>query len=237
MQIDYRVTSTVQRYVAGRELVDQLGATLHVDTQLRGPWPSSREVWQSIRGTHGVLIQDDCELVPNFKRHVEEIIRVRPHYVISLYRGWKFSEPRKPGSFIATNIRMNGPAVIMPRDEAADFVAWCDEWVRPEYHSYDTRIALWVRYTGRWFLFAEPNLVEHRQDLHSTMKGKGSNKGRFSRNFNPELPADHFWDPRIQGLCMRGWDVILTGQHKGMRKIPPTELIDKWHKQNRARRC
>jgi hypothetical protein len=234
-ELAIHITAVPERLHAAHDLLKILpDAILHVDEEKLGPWKPSREVWKNNKADHCLLLQEDTLLVPNFLHHVRRVIDLFPDNILSFYRGWK-GEIRG-ATFVGTNFRMNGPAICMPRDLAHEFVAWCDKYVKEDYQSYDTRIALFCKFTGRMQIFTDPSLVNHRQDVTSAM-GKGPNRlrNRSATNWDPNLPKDFQWKPKIIPSIVP-MKTLLTAECKALTQPIEESRIQRWHAANKKSR-
>ena len=150
---------------------------------LTDPWPDST--------THMVILQDDVVPADHFGIRVQQAVEQRPADIISLFVGGLPGPARK--AFLAA--QFNGEpfapirlarifhvvALVWPVDEIRSFVEWQQHARLPgptPPRSDDAIVGYWARVTHRTFWATVPCLVEHPDDVPSTIGRKPGSPGR-----------------------------------------------------------
>lgn len=93
-----------------------------------GVWDTARRAWEAATGDHHVVVDDDVTLPGNFDDVLAENVADR---VLALCDPWP------------------GASLCMPRSWIPEFLGWCAENVREDYHYDDARVHLWAHRTER----------------------------------------------------------------------------------------
>jgi hypothetical protein len=146
--------------------------TVLCDPEMRGCWFNARRAWLSApkEFTHCLVLSDDAEPIPEFRKYATAAISVNAAVPISFFCSNEDKIEvalRLNASWISYPCKGWGVALCMPVDMAQRFVAWCDEHTKDTWRADDTRMGLWCAMMG-WRLYASvPSLVQHA-DIPST---------------------------------------------------------------------
>lgn len=150
---------------------------------LTEPWPDHT--------THVVILQDDAVPCADFDIKVRAAVEQRPDDMISLFVGGLPGAARK--AFLAAQFKgepfapirlariFHVVALVWPVDEVRSFVEWQQHARMPgptPPRSDDAVIGYWARVTHRTFWATVPCLVEHPDDVPSTIGRKPGGAGR-----------------------------------------------------------
>lgn len=180
VNVAYAVVGDIRRLNRAVLLRDELDARLALDMD-EDSNTNHDKAWNMYHAGDDwlVVIEDDVELVPNFKKHVQDAIENLPEDgVLSLYTGYPRPErfavsravakARNTGaSYLKHNSMLWGPAVAMPTafiDEMLNYVSDSD-W------PYDERFSQWMIARGISAYYTMPSLVDHA-DIDSLL-GRG----------------------------------------------------------------
>lgn len=217
MNIHYRVQSC-----PGREQVrDRLLAGLPSSTEVivdegpdANPWRGFQKCIQPADGyTHLCVIQDDAVVCRNFSQAIESIVATYPDNLICLF---------VPGSAqttvrLMTKALMSGQtyvcyavpsskfipvvATVWPVAKATDLLEWSGEAHLPGHprpaKSDDAVCGLWARTRKEMVIVTVPSLVQHPDDVESTIgrpAKSGADRGRIAAyHIGDGDPLDYDW--------------------------------------------
>lgn len=139
-------------------------------------------------GTHFLVMQDDISLCRDFPRAVMDAVEDRPNNVLSLWVG----ALRQPTTKLYRQAQIHGErwvqiyfsdihhvvALVWPRWLAEEFLEWTSEGMLPgdgrDQQSDDAIVGAWARRTKNYVFAHVPCLVEHEDDVESTIgRGRG----------------------------------------------------------------
>lgn len=213
-KVVYRIQSHPSRRAVRQRLIDGLPScdieVIEHESDPPSPWAGYKECLRSISGaeneiTHAVILQDDSIACRNLPLAVNRIIEVIPDSPVCLFmpmvsatRRNATLAARQGQCFVEVIHRGFMPvvAVIWPRDKAEGFLEWSSthqslrrgNGQRIEHRSDDAMAHLWLR-TKREKAFATiPSLVQHPDDVPSTISRSGG--GRTAMFWH-----GHNWDP------------------------------------------
>lgn len=161
------------RRAAAVALADEIDATLVMDEAGEGEWPTHERAWRILAETDaswGVVVQDDAQPIPGFRRHLDAVLRAAPQRTcIGLYVGQR--RPSHVQSAVGAAIEQAdqcgagwlrasslcwGVGVALPREQIAAVID------RPCERPYDERIgAAYWSLLGLPVLYTWPSLVDH----------------------------------------------------------------------------
>lgn len=177
-----------------------LGEALPVSLSLHSstppdPWAGYKQVVRRAvdgEGTHFVVLQDDVTLCRDFPRAVRAAVDDRPNEVLSLWVGGL----RQPTTKLFRQAQISGQrwvqihfsdihhvvALVWPRWLAEEFLDWTENNMLPgdgrNQQSDDAIVGAWARRTKRYFIAHVPCLVEHEDDVESTIGRARGDAGR-----------------------------------------------------------
>lgn len=142
--------------------------------------------------SHGIVLQDDAIVCADFPPAVTAAIEERPEQVLSLWVGglpgrtrkdfWVAQKARDSWSRIYFRDIHHVVALVWPRPLAEEFLAWTDSSRMPgdcrQVQSDDAIVGAWARRTKKQFWACVPSLVEHDDDIPSTIGRPQGDKGR-----------------------------------------------------------
>lgn len=200
------------------------------------PWRGYQKCLADLPPTgHVAILQDDSLPCINFELALERVIAARPNDVISLFVGGLNNVTRKD---YFTNSKRNLPwspinfrdihhvvALVWPVDAARRFLAWVETAKIPGHghrmpRSDDAIIGCWARKETITVWATIPSLVEHPDDVPSTIGRRYSNgmeRGRTAIQFIGDGdPLEINWTV-TDGVEMSS---LLTA--RGRRRVRPT---------------
>lgn len=142
--------------------------------------------------SHFVVLQDDVILCREFPLAVRSAIRERPDSVLSLWVGGL----RQPTTKLFRQAQIERErwvqihfsdihhcvALVWPRALAESFLAWTETSMLPgdgrDQQSDDAIVGAWARRTNNYFWAHVPCLVEHNDDVESTINRPRGDAGR-----------------------------------------------------------
>lgn len=223
MKIAYRVQAVPEREATLDRLLSQLPqAEVIVDdgspvegewlVAPDGPWRGYVKVLTAplvdSQTRHICVLQDDCIVCENFTEAVEKIVATRPSNPICLFT------PGSARQTVHTMMRANGHlvplafrdflpvvAVVWPVELAASFIEWTrmaklPGMPRPP-KSDDAVAGAWKRHMRQDVYVTVPSLVEHPDDVPSTVgrrAANGEDKGRVAAMYIGERdPLEIDW--------------------------------------------
>lgn len=147
--------------------------------------------------SHILVIQDDTLVCRNFGQAVHEVAQANPHTPVCLYLGGlpartareaKKVMMSRRGNYVQIAMRDFVPvvAVLWPTEKAREFISWAGETAHslpgtPKPRSDDAVVGAWARWTKQTVLATVPSLVQHPDDVASTIKRRnhsGRDRGR-----------------------------------------------------------
>lgn len=176
------------------------------------PWHGYQKCLSDLRGySHVLVIQDDAIVCKNFPETVQRIMAARPDRVISMFvGGLRNRTTRNFLRALTVHERYmeiyfrdihHVVAVLWPASTAKDFMNWTashDIPGMPAPRSDDAVFGSWARLSKNRVLCTVPCLVEHPDDVQSTvgLRAKGGNdKGRVAVNFIGDAdPLELDWE-------------------------------------------
>jgi len=185
-------------------LAATLNCRVNYDERKAGPWVNARDCWLSTPEdcTHRLVLQDDAVLCPGFMDAVTAAIAARPLDVVSLWSCWPFLLDARVAklSWVRSQSRCAGIALVMPREWIAPFVAWREQYFDSAWTCCDGPLLLWRVSQGGGFEYTAPSLVQHRADVVSVVNGRpNSETERQSPWFATNGAADVNWHTQTLG--------------------------------------
>lgn len=188
MKVAYRVQHALGRDAALSRLAGLLTDEFQVVVDDKvgdpNPWRCYRRCLEDLPAdaTHVVVLQDDSVPCADFHDRVEEAIREKPDDVLSLFVGGLPGRTRV--DFLRALKREDrwAPiyfreihhvvALVWPASLAAEFLEWFAKGTMPSaatQRADDAVVGYWARTTRRVFWATVPCLVEHPDDMPSTI--------------------------------------------------------------------
>lgn len=175
------------------------------------PWSGYRKCLRDPWTPHLCVLQDDVRLCHNFMAACGKLVETRPDDVISLFVGGLPNKTRKDYLEALKAGRHFSPvyfrdihhcvAVIWPQRKAEQFLEWTEKNKIPgpqPPRSDDAVFGAWARRTRQTVWATVPSLVEHPDDVPSTVHLRarsGADKGRVAISFIGERdPLEIDWD-------------------------------------------
>lgn len=161
------------------------------DVHRRGHWWNAKRCMEwatGINATHHLILQDDIRFCEDFVTGLDELIKVWPGEIISLFFG-----PRKgfkEGGRWGDAEGPWGQAIVYPHEILLEFLEWEKAHVKPHLRHDDTRVTLFCDGTGRTVKVPFPNPIDHLDDMKSTLNHNG---------FVPRV-SDHFLTGSIKDI-------------------------------------
>jgi hypothetical protein len=209
IRVAYRVQSTPGRDGPRTRLLRGLPLATQVviddGEPPANPWRGYQKCLSNLPNcTHLVIIQDDALVCDDFPLTVEQVIKARPEQPICLFlHGGDFlrtltaaRQARQAGKrFVSLYFRDLMPvvAVVWPRQHAEHFLEWSKTATLPgmprPVRSDDACAGLWMRESRVPVLATLPSLVEHPDDVISTIGKRhahGQDKGRTAWWYDPQ---------------------------------------------------
>lgn len=200
--VEYRV----QAHPSRQELAERLAARLPpavIVWDEAGPWSGYlRCLQEPFQGTHLCILQDDATLCRNFVARSLLVVARKPESMISLFvggimnvNGTRFWEAQRDGKDWCqiTSSRsidiVHAVGLIWPRPYVESFLEWVKTAKTDNPNSDDAYITAWVKERKPDFWATVPSLVEHRDDVPSTIRRSaeaGRNKKRVAIAFAGE---------------------------------------------------
>lgn len=161
-------------------------------------------------GSHGVIVQDDAILCENFEPAVKTLIDLIPEKPICLFypglrmrssRAMQIAVRQKRNIFLLNRQDfLPVVAVLWPKEKASFLLKWSQARKIPGLHhphrSDDAVAGSWMRYTKQDVYVTLPSLVQHPDDVPSSI-GKparaGADKGRVAFQFCEGDPLEIAW--------------------------------------------
>lgn len=169
-----------ERARSAEGLAQSIGCDVRYDTEKAGPWVNERECWLSAPDdcTHRLVLQDDAVLCPGFMDAVHAAVEARPMAVVNLWSCWPFLiDARNLGlSWVRSQSRCSGIALVMPREWIDPFVAWREMYFDPAWTCCDGPLLLWRVLNDDGFYYTVPSLVQHNPDIVSVVNGRPNNE-------------------------------------------------------------
>lgn len=206
-----RIQSHPSRRQIRQRLVDGLAGIpteiVETETDPPSPWYGYRECLKSVAGTdctHALLVQDDAIVCDNIGPALERIASITDVPVclflpmVSVTRRNALFAAKDGKCFVEVVARGFLPvvAVLWPKDKAMHFLEWSEtapqlvrrNGIRIEHRSDDAMGYLWQKSQRQKALATIPSLVQHPDDVPSTIARK---PGGRTALFWHEPP----WDP------------------------------------------
>jgi len=159
----------------------------YVDLHTEGSlWECARDAWLSgVRDKgHHLVIHDDIRPCIGFMCQVNQVLKVLPQAVISLWGSRSEVIVPKPGAFYKYNTFSWGGALILPCAWIEPFIEFCNRNIDPAWPCDDTRLTLWCCETDRSIYVPVPNLIQHGE-LESTHQSLGAELKSYTYEENP----------------------------------------------------
>jgi hypothetical protein len=124
----------------------------------------------------GLMLEDDVDLAPDWRRRVEEVIAVRPRQVVRFYSSYPddatLGSRSLPGKEYAMNL-----CTYLPATYAATLLRWMGDrrpraWL--DYH--DFVLGQWLDRRHEEFWNHVPSLVQHRRGRSLVKPGRSMNR-------------------------------------------------------------
>lgn len=203
MAIVYRVQHAEGRDEPLHRLLAQMPAetTIINDHEIDdpNPWRNYKRCLSDLPSdaTHVLVIQDDAVVCRNFREAVARVVAARPDTVISLFVGGlrnrtqrEFLRALKADyRWVPIHFRdiHHVVALVWPISLAVEFLAWAETARLPGHRitprSDDAIIGTWARLTHHQVWACVPSLVEHPDDVPSTVglrAAAGQDRGRVA---------------------------------------------------------
>jgi hypothetical protein len=161
------------------------------------PWAGyklalQRGVELPTEATHLLVLQDDVIVCADFPLAVTAAIEERPEQVLSLWVGalpgrtrkdfWIAQGKRERWSRVYFRDICHVVGLVWPRPLAEDFLEWTSDHRLPgdcrQVQSDDAIVGAWMRRTHQTVWACVPSLVEHNDDVESTIGRPRGDKGR-----------------------------------------------------------
>lgn len=227
-------------------LLDKLGhdVPVIVDENSDGIWETAKRAWLSFdsRATHHLVLQDDIRVCNNLLDALPKILRfVHPLDSISLCSQIQATETARERnlSWLRTKRVQHGQALIQPTSQIADWIAWCDYYVRPEYRFDDGRLEMYLRDRDRWLWSTIPALVQH--DDNGSVSKQVQNTEKTSESYDIDYYIGDNGDPFSidwsNGVALpftvpthmrqpEKWALGIDVKNIGRNQIPEYALLD-----------
>ena len=160
----------------------------------KGSWWNAKRCMEwgaALKTSHHLILQDDCKFSEDFVAGLKTLIAVWPNEIICLFFG-----PRKGFKEGGRWGEAEGPwgqAIIYPQSLLKEFLIWEKNNIKPEFKHDDSRVALFCASTGRTVKVPFPNVVDHMDEMQSTMNHRGF-VPRVSDNFLKESIYSIDWN-------------------------------------------
>lgn len=155
------------------------------DMRYQGVWYNAKKSYLNITpgSTHQLVLQDDVMVCKDFIPTVQKIIDLLPEEVISLYtpRSAALDLLKKDKHWLVWNT-VGAPALIIPVPLIYRWMRWSEAFTDPTHVGEDSRLDLYMLAIGKKAWYPIPSIVQHREDLKSTI-GNSFAKGRKSSVF------------------------------------------------------
>lgn len=178
VKLSYSIMTVPEREDLIGPLLSALDVEPHAIIEDRdgdGLWPTARRAWESHNplATHHLVLQDDVVPVPHLIVGCEQMLDCSPgpdKSVVSLFGIKKvLKDAYAEGySFLCGTGISWAQGLILPTPVIGEFLAWCDEFVRPDYKWDDARLSLFCLNMGYPVYTTIPCLLEHL-DVPSTV--------------------------------------------------------------------
>lgn len=173
--------------------------SLH-SSQPPNPWAGYEQAMRlavASESDHLIVLQDDALPCRNFPRAVMALIEERPDSVLSLWVGGlrckttvdymkAMTQGERWVPIVFRDIH-HCVALVWPRELAESFLEWAATSRLPgenrPQQSDDAIVGAWARRTHRTFWASVPSLVEHNDDVESTIGRPRGGRGRRSIAF------------------------------------------------------
>lgn len=167
--IDIVVMAHPRREHDAIDLATTLDAAICWDRH-NNEWDTAARAWAMIdpEADWGIVLQDDAQPVPNFRRHAEAALDVVPHGIVSFYVGT--GRPRanavnaavtkadaNDASWITAKVLLWGVGIALPTNVIHDMLDWADTCHLP----YDQLLSAWNRTRNLDVRYTWPSLVDH----------------------------------------------------------------------------
>ena len=170
------------------------------DSKPPNPWHGYQKCLSDLRGySHVLVIQDDAIVCQNFASAIARIMKSRPDRIISLFVGGIRNRTTKDftaavgrgdryGEIFFRDIH-HVVAVLWPAKLAKYFLDWSRTHElpgMPNPRSDDAVFGSWARLTRNRILYTVPNLVQHPDDVKSTVGLRdraGKDRGRVAVHY------------------------------------------------------
>jgi hypothetical protein len=229
-----QIAARVMWYSPGRPKPEALIASLaQFDGQIvedaigAGCWPTSRRCWQSAiesGADYALVLADDALLCDEFCPVLLRAIDHCPGDILGLFALRETVQAFAHGAFAAktpyveSNIWINGVAVVMARETAAEMLAWAE--ANTDTHNDEAVIQLFAAATGRKVCFCNPSIVEHDPAMVTTHASKLSNANVKAWDFAGSRAPALTWEGPIVSCNMDLKPVIARGQMYLKRSAP-----------------
>ncbi len=174
------------------------------------PWHGYQKCLEDLHDfSHVLVVQDDAIVCKNFPETVSRIMAARPDRVVSLFvGGLRNRTTRNFTAALGKNKRYEEVyfrdihhvvAVLWPISAAKTFLDWTKTHAvpgMPNPRSDDAVFGAWSRLTKNRVLCTVPNLVQHPDDVKSTvgLRAKaGADRGRTAIHFIDGDPLELDW--------------------------------------------
>lgn len=179
------------------------------------PWRGYKKCLSNLPSSgHVAVLQDDTVPCVNFERALELVVSARPDSVISLFVAGLNNVTRR--DYLRAMQREQRwteiyfrdihhvCALVWPVEKAREFLAWAETARIPGHsripRSDDAIVGTWSRYTKNPIWATIPSLVQHPDDVPSTIGRKhysGMERGRTALQFIGDAdPLDLDWSAR-----------------------------------------
>jgi hypothetical protein len=213
--IHVRVQNTVGREQPLQRLLDLLPPAVEVITdhgEQANPWRGYQKCLTDIPAcSHLLVVQDDVIVCRNFMPALEQVAAANPETVVCLFVPGSARQTvavmaqrlrnRKPYAQVHHATFMPVVATLWPKGKAEAFLRWAHDNPKRLGHqnprSDDSVAGRWMRLTGQRVLATCPSLVEHPDDVPSSIGLRaraGDDKGRVAAFYIGDSdPLDIDW--------------------------------------------
>lgn len=162
-----------RRRTAAEQLAHQVNADAIAWDRNDDEWDTGRRALanHNPNASHHIVLQDDAQPVPDFRRHATAALEQQPDALVSFYLGtsrppqWQAAvddacmrAEDAGAAWISAPTLLHGVAIAIPTVNVPHMLDWCE---RPEV-PYDERLGMYWQYViDRPVLYTWPSLVDH----------------------------------------------------------------------------
>jgi hypothetical protein len=164
-----------------------------------GSWANYSEILRRARKSSAAWIlsvDDDAWLCDDFDHNLDYVLDgCSCSDFVGLYLSSEPVTSRAKAlgrSYVSTVRVVHGIGWAMRRYCVDEVLRVAEKLFKPGYYSGDQRLQAWLVATGRRNTIPIPNLIDHRHDMPSIIKGAENNAGSRSKSFVQDLSKE-FW--------------------------------------------